>query len=225
MGFEDEGFVVLRGAFSQEDAGLSREMIWRHIESSSPVRFADPGTWEYDGNFGLRAVEERAVWHAVHTNESVRAALDELFGPGEWSPPGPPQVLLTFPEAGPWRMPSGWHVDFGDDDPVWPVSAVKMFALLDAVEPAGGGTLLLAGSHLIDTIEPADFTSGLLAGGGDRDLLGVATEVKGVTTTPVEITGDAGDIFLTHMRVFHSPAPNVTSRPRQMLANAFRRRP
>ena len=43
-------------------------------------------------------------------------------------------------------MPTGWHVDFArlasGQRP-----GVQLFAFLDMVEPRGGGTLVLAGSH------------------------------------------------------------------------------
>lgn len=223
--FRDDGIVVLRSAFESDDASVLRDMIWRHIESSTPVRLGDPRTWRYDGNFGLRAVEERSIWHPVHTNSAVVSALEEIFGPNGWAAPGAPQVLLTFPGPDRWSMPAGWHIDFGEELPTWPVYAVKMFALLDTVEPEGGGTLLLRGSHRLAAGANHPYLKRLFAGGERRAVLDDAIEIDGVEVQPIEITGGPGDIFLTHMQVLHSPAANVLQRPRQMLGNAFRRRP
>ena len=226
--FRDDGVVILRGAFSAE-AVVLREMLWRHIESTTPVRFHDPATWAFDGHVGLRAIEERSIWHPVHGSKPVVDALAAIFGAGGWTPPGPPHLLVSFPVSRPWSMPAGqWHVDFGHDRPTWPVDAVKMFALLDTVEPGGGGTLLLQGGHRLveraglgdrELFDSDPYLKRLNAGGAGRDVLGETVEVHGVPICPVEVTGEAGDVVLTHMQVFHSPAPNVSSRPRQMLGN------
>jgi hypothetical protein len=71
--------------------------------------------------------------------------------------------------------------------------------------------------------EPGSYMAQLLAGGGSRELLGEPAEVEDVEVCPVEVTGEPGDIVLTHMQVFHAPGPNVGLRPRQMVGNAFRR--
>lgn len=242
--FRRDGVVILRSAFSDDAAAFLRDQIWRHIERETTVRLNQRSSWKFDGNFGLRAVESRDIWHALHANPGVVRALDELFGPDQWAQPGPPQILLTFPSSAPWRLPSGWHIDFGWDLPTQPVYAVKMFALLDTVEPGGGGPLLLHGSHQLmerlcaihgQPVDPWDkaaatFKSGshmarLIAGGGSRELLDEPFEVDGVPLRAVEVTGDPGDVVLTHMQVFHSPSANVSWRPRQMVGNAIRRVP
>ena len=240
--FVADGVLTLPAAFSPAEASLLRQMIWRHIESSTPVRPDDRDTWGFAGNFGLGAVERRAIWHTVHDSPAFVAALDEIFGAEQWCPPGPPQILLTFPSPPPWTMPTGWHIDGGWNQPTWPVHAVKMFVFLDHVVPMGGGTLLLKGSHrLVEqlalahgrAVDPMDRDLGplqqeeqlttLLRGQCDRSLLEHPIEAMGAEVTPVELTGEPGDIVLTHMHVFHSPSPAVGPRPRQMLGNAVSR--
>ncbi len=95
----------------------------------------------------MRTVEERAIGAPVLANPVVVDALDAIFEPAPWSPPRSPQVLMTFPADGPWRVPSGWHTDYGSERPTRPVFAVKMFAFLDDVGGEGGGTLVLLGFH------------------------------------------------------------------------------
>ena len=240
--FEVDGFVRLDAAFSETDAAYVRDMVWRHVESSTSVRRSDPTTWGTADNFGLRAVETRNVWSPVLECPALLAALDVIFGVGGWQRPGHPQILLTFPTQGPWSWPSGWHIDFGGEDPTFPVAAVKVFALLDAVDEGGGGTMLLEGSHrLVEhlarrhgrPVDPWDRIvrplaafpqlARVLGGGASRSSLGETIDVDGIALRPLEITGDAGDIVVTHIQLFHSPSPNVTDRPRQMIGNAVRR--
>ena len=233
--FREDGVVALRAAFSAGEASEIQAMLWRHIESTTPVRRVAPTTWTFDGHLGLRALEQRNVWHPVHGSGAVTDALDAIFGSGEWKPPAAPHILITFPRSEKWSMPRGqWHIDFGFEHPTWPLFAVKMFALLDDVEPAGGGTLLLKGSHhLVEQAGAAEaaffetdpYLRMLQAGEGGRDVLDTAVEVHGVTLSPFEITGQAGDVFLAHMHVFHSPAPNTREKPRQMIGSTFTRTP
>ena len=137
-------------------------------------------------------------------------------------------------------MPRGWHIDFGLDRPTWPVFAAKIFAFFDTVEPGGGGTLVLEGSHRLqerfaaatsqDLATPAahdefmhsyEWVERVSRGGTPqhpmRDLIDRWHEVDGVPLRVSELTGEPGDIVLTHMQVLHSPAPNAGTRPRQMM--------
>jgi hypothetical protein len=239
--FEADGFVRLDAAFSPEDAAFLRDMVWRHVESTTSVRRADPTTWDGAANFGLRVVEARDVWGAVHGCAALLSALDDIFGAGRWTPPGPPQILLTFPGTE-WSWPSGWHIDFGWDVPTFPVGAVKLFALLDTVDERGGGTLLLEGSHRLvehltrrhsGAVDPWDRNlrplaafpqlSHVLDGTASRAALGETIDVDGIALRPLEITGNGGDIVVAHIQLFHAPSPNSTTRPRQMIGNAVRR--
>lgn len=240
--FQADGFVRFDGAFSTTDAAFLRDMVWRHVESSTSARRSDPTTWGTAANFGLRAVETRNVWSPVLECRALLAALDHIFGVGRWTPPGHPQILLTFPAATPWSWPSGWHIDFGWEDPTFPVGAVKVFALLDTVDEGGGGTMFLEGSHRLvehlarrhgGPVDPWDRNvrplaafpqlSHVLDGGASRTSLGETIDVDGIALRPLEITGEAGDIVVAHIQLFHAPSPNVTARPRQMIGSAVRR--
>ena len=148
--FHDVGIVRFDGAFSAEQADAIREVVWRHVEQHSDVRLADPTTWtKTRPSISFKRLKRKVVFVPLIGNPSVRHALDAIFGPGGWQPPKVPggQVLLTFPTEGPWVLPGTWHMDCGFDQPTWTVPAVKLFAFFDNVEPEGGGTLLLAGSH------------------------------------------------------------------------------
>lgn len=99
----------------------------------------------------LKPLRGRGVFRPVVANQALREVLDAIFGPQRWRAPGRPRLLLTFPTPEPWVMPKGWHFDVGFDRPSFPVPWVQLWAFIERVDPCGGGTLLLAGSHrLVD---------------------------------------------------------------------------
>jgi hypothetical protein len=86
------------------------------------------------------------AFDAIATGQ-LCAATDDLLGPGRWQLPahwGRP--LVTFPRPGTaWNIPTtGWHPDSQDPELTMPA----VFAHLAPVQPRGGGTLVVTGSHL-----------------------------------------------------------------------------
>jgi ectoine hydroxylase-related dioxygenase (phytanoyl-CoA dioxygenase family) len=147
-----------------------------------------------------------------------------------------PQVLFTLPNSDTWTVPTGWHVDIprlaGGMCP-----GVQLFTFLDTVEPRGGGTLVIAGSHRLlnegRVIKVRQMRNLLCRDAYFRDLycdtqprdrtslLGQAVKVGDVTLEVMEMTGAPGDAYLTDLRVLHSGAPNATGRPRVMATHRF----
>jgi len=172
-----------------------------------------------------------------------------VFGAGAWTAPGlGSQLLFTFPTPPPWVLPAQtWHIDSGFERPSAPVRTVKLFGLMDDVEPTGGGTLMLAGSpRLVDAC--ADLLPTGTGGNGEtwtrfmsqhphlrrlhrggsvdepgRELLGSEIDVASVPVRAVEVTGAAGDVVIAHLQTFHGIAPNTTPRPRLMLGKLVTR--
>jgi hypothetical protein len=246
--FVATGVLRLDGALTDDDASAMRSAVWRYVEGRTAIRFAEPATWPGAHAINFRGIKRSPALRALLAAGRVRDALDDAFGSAGWQPPKPgAQILLTFPSPGPWVLPHGrWHSDFAIERPSWPASAVKLFAFLTEVEPSGGGTLVLSGSHRL--VER--FAADLPVGGhgahlwtrfmkGDpwlhdvhwpgpepertQRLLGVEHEVDGVPVSVVELTGRPGDVVLTHQDVLHVAAPNTRSTPRIMLGLGIRR--
>jgi hypothetical protein len=174
----------------------------------------------------------------------VAEALDHLLGIGGWQPPKQfGNVLVTFPNAGEWRVPDRiWHVDFDPGFDPERLFAVKLWALCDDVEPGGGGTPQLLGSHklfarYVASTPPARYKEakfGFLRshpwlealthddGAPDRNdrFLDVEADIDGLPARVVELTGAAGDVFVTHGWVFHSVPVNAGRQPRLMRSCA-----
>jgi hypothetical protein len=241
---EATGVVRIDGAFSRDRAAAMRRTVWSFVGQRDGAKADDPTTWPAGGQWvgGMKKIKRRPVFDILD-NQPVRHALDAIFGAGEWTRPTNPggQILFTYPGPGPWVLPDGWHMDCGFESPTWPVFAVKAFAFFDNVDPCGGGTMVLPGSHRVveryrETIPPgtgggmvnwkrflrhdpwlASLLDGASMADHGRSLVGTSHEVDGVPVAVHELTGEPGDVVITHLHVFHSASPNTSSRPRQMI--------
>jgi hypothetical protein len=149
-----------------------------------------------------------------------------------------PQVLLTLPNCDTWTVPSSWHVDVprlaSGRQP-----GVQLFAFLDRVEPRGGGTLVIAGSHRLlnegRVIRAKELRKVLCRDAFFRKLYSGASvsiderarlldqgyAVGDVALEVVELTGAPGDAYLTDLRLLHASAPNAADRSRMMATHRF----
>ena len=251
-GFAETGVLRLHGAFDPDQALAMRNAVWGYAERKIGVRPDDPATWP-DGWMAIswKGLKRNRAFDPLFQNAAVTDALAAIFGEGGWELPKPgAQILVTLPQAGPWTLPDSWHMDCGFDRPTWPVFAVKLFGFFGPVDPGGGGTMVLPGSHRVveryrETIPAgtgggmanwrafmkhhpwlAEVLNGRRSPDGGRSLVGQSQEVGGVPVEVMELTGRPGDVVITHLHVFHSVSPNTTDRPRQMLGkgiNALRR--
>jgi hypothetical protein len=153
------------------------------------------------------------------------------------------QFLFTAPRSyvmnhdgqwdGEWEVPrSIWHLDM-------PRSAAmgapgpEMFTFVNKVEPKGGGTLVLAGSHhLLNDVEYLSSKNVKrrlkrhtyfreLTGKGVDDRSRFMEEVGSIDNVPVkvvELTGDPGDVYFVDLRLLHSLGANTSDQPRMMIA-------
>lgn len=241
--FEETGVIRLRGAFSTSEAAEMREAVWGYAARKNGLRVDDRRTWpEGFAGVGWKGLRRSAVFDPFVGNPAVNETLRVIFGDDGWTPPkAGTQLLVTFPASGPWTMPDGWHIDCGFERPTWPAFAVKLFGFFDTVEPEGGGTMILPGSHRVveryrETLPPgtgagkenwqpfmrqdpwlAELMRGDSRPDHGRSLVGQRGEIDGVPVEVEEMTGEPGDVVLTHLHIFHSAAPNTTGRPRQMM--------
>ena len=214
------------------------DVIARFTERKTGVRLADRATWP-DGwlQISFKSLKRNPVFEPLLDNDAVLGALDAIFGAGGWKRPNPgAQVLLSFPDASEWVLPHDmWHSDWYLTRPTRPTPGVKLFACIGEMQPRGGATLALSGSHRLVSDFAATLTSADEGHGGkpiwrrffkhypalgDVIKTGAAGDVDGVPVEVVEMCGSPGDVFITHLHVFHSPAPNANDVPRLMLGKA-----
>jgi hypothetical protein len=246
--FEATGVVRLDSAFTSGQAAIMRHAIWQFAERQAGLRPADPISWAGSPVLNWQGLSRDPVFGPVVDNPRVRDALDVIFGTGGWRRPRPgAQILFSLPQAEPWVLPDGWHIDCGFEQATWPVPAVKLFAFVGEVGSRGGGTMVISGSHrLVDRYQqslPAPVGAGRrnwlafmrhhpwlarLLDGADRPdrgrpLVGQAGEIDGVPVRVVELTGSPGDVVITHLHVFHTRSPDTGTDPRLMLGKEIRR--
>ena len=142
------------------------------------------------------------------------------------------QLLFTLPGTESWFVPADiWHLDLPRlKDPGIP--GVQVFTFLDRVEPGGGGTLVLGGSHHLlndqGFIRSKDIKKQLLETSYFKWLFdknrGVISDVQdsigvveGQTLSVIEMTGEPGDVYFMDLRALHTPAPNASDTARMML--------
>lgn len=167
--YRTAGWVRLRGAFDTDVAASCCDFMWAHLGEHCGLERGDPGTWRDEsrltGSNGLNKQSQHAVFRGVGSARLL-AALQQLNGEELAAPKSFGGFLITFPghvlgsphpQPAPWRLPragmgTGWHWD--GNPASWldsPSPGVKVFTLFSDIEPRGGGTLLLEGSHrLVD---------------------------------------------------------------------------
>ncbi len=246
--FERDGFVVVAGAVAPGDVARMREALLATLDARGLL---DERLVELVGARRPGPGSEADLWEVGRlpafeplTGALVRAA-DGVFGPGVWAPmPGQHGGLAApnFPLPGQWRVPhEAWHVDepTGADARSW---GLLGFALLDGVEPGGGATVVVAGSHrrlLALAAEPERSARGGLLTTDEALAALTATDAwfadllrpgdpaerqrrfvdeghvsAGVPVRVVELTGAPGDLVLMDPRCLHTVSANVSARPR-----------
>ncbi|HEY7136434.1 MAG TPA: phytanoyl-CoA dioxygenase family protein [Acidimicrobiia bacterium] len=233
------GIVKLEGAFSPDDAARMRDVVWSELARRHGIEHDDPTTWYRHPPTRLTTTKKSGAFAPI-CGPVVAAFLDSLFGCGGWRRPKHfGNVLVTMPNALEWRVPDRvWHSDFQPTLATDRLRVVKLWALFDDVDPGGGGTPQLAGSHRafarwvsqsgehdykrakFGFLESHPWLRTLTQDDGDphrnRRLVHDGAEVDGVELRVMECTGRGGDVYVTHPWVFHSIAPNATARPRLM---------
>jgi hypothetical protein len=245
--FAADGLVQLPAALEPAAARQMCDKVWDFLAAHQDVERYDPATWTTARPTGFNRLSRTGVLDQLWT-ASVRDVLSELLGTDDQHHERP-RVLMTFPQPDvTWEVPSaGWHFDYTPLQHGAGLRAVQVFALLSDVEPQGGGTLVLAGSHRLVSgfvartgRQPAprvvrdDLSArhpwlaalwgkrtGSAAGIEDRSAprVDARTEIDGTGLRVTEMTGSTGDIYVMSSDCFHAAAPNTRAVPRVMCTS------
>jgi hypothetical protein len=220
-----------------------RERVWKALRARHGFREEDAATWTSWRPGKLKGEIERAGGFPELATPALVDVLDALLGTDRWQPPdrwGIP--ILTFPTPGPWELPHRfWHLDL----PAVAAESLRCviaLTLLSAVEPRGGGTVVVAGSsRLVErlcargevagqgrsidvrrTLRRLDPWFHLLweGEGEDRERrLREGTTALGGALRVLEVTGEPGDVVLMHPWTLHSISRNARREPRLALSS------
>lgn len=219
--FDRRGILRVPGLLAAERVGAARDQVRN--------RRAQSNSWKGEAKFSAveALIDEPLLLAAVDVLLEGHAFDREIFKR--------PQVLFTPPNADRWIAPTGWHVDS-------PRLAsgrrpgVQLFAFLDTVEPGGGGTLAVAGSHRLFNqgrvilarelrrLFLREEFFGSLYSKVPQDHAGLLRHIGAVGDVElqvVEFAGAPGDAYLMDLRVLHAVAPNASERPRMMATHRF----
>jgi ectoine hydroxylase-related dioxygenase (phytanoyl-CoA dioxygenase family) len=212
--FNAQGYLLLRGAIpgknlkkAREDilAELKRLKLWgsgKRLAAMSKTMSPFQETVKISSSVKCEHVYEHLL------PDPVTALLPALAGRDVTL--AHQQLLISLPNQGAWSLAGlNWHTDvapsFADVVP-----GIQAFILIDDVKSHGGGTLALAGSHRFNRGNNLRANAcQILRAGGDVTQLGPELSI-------VEMSGEAGDVYLMDMRVLHAPSTNATPRVRMM---------
>lgn len=237
--FKQDGFVTLPGMLTGDDVLPVQVLLWQHFEKQMILR-TDPSTWPHGLVSKLQPIAERQKVQSLATAR-LMAHIAQLMDqrPLASFVKSPMQLLVTFPDADEWQVPSKmWHLDIPRlaDDPRLP--GVQPFIFVDDVAPGSGGTVIVSGSHHLlnesgaripsakvkhALVDQYDWFARLMNGGESNraQFLTEGGRADDVPVKVVELTGKAGDVILMDMRVLHAPAPNASSSPRIMATARY----
>ncbi|WP_424532405.1 phytanoyl-CoA dioxygenase family protein [Sphaerisporangium viridialbum] len=211
--FIEEGFLPLREAFPREIADQARAILWDKIGLSPDDRsgWTQPVMWAADET-------GEGPFRPAIDSPRLRAAYDELAGPGRWLPRG---AVGNFPIRFPGLPPAddtGWHVDscVPRADGSWGVAlyphTMLLLLLFSDVGPDDAPTRIRVGSHLDvpGVLEPY--------GAAGPDFAGLYPAlVDASAARPLALaTGSAGDAFLCHPFLVHAAQAHLGTVPRFM---------
>jgi len=238
--YRDSGIVLLPKAVQQADINLMADKLWDELARKFGVLRNDTKTWTKPRPAQLQALARGGAFAPMIT-PLIRDAIDHVLGAGNWDEPSSLFNPLVSFRAGnnSWEVPRrAWHVDaaLGVSHP----PLARVFVLLAPIEPQGGGTMMIAGSHILtqrlaDEAKERKLSSEEVretlkaryrwfewlcsrTNRSDRTQLMSEAEVGGVKVRAVEMTGEAGDAYLMHPCVLHASTPIVRDTPRLVVS-------
>jgi hypothetical protein len=237
------GVLRLPGATATSAARAMRAEVWGCLERRYPFRHGQPQSWTNQRLYGLHALEKSVTFDQVGS-PAVCRTLDQVLGQGNWQRPVRwASILVAFPESRDrWDVPhASWHLDLPAPNSPQGMPLVRLFTCLASLEHGGGGTVMLAGSHLLvdqiarkstqrlrsaeirkTLIRQHSWLKALCSNKGSEDranrFMNVGSTVNGVHLRVLEMTGDPGDVFLMHPLTLHAPSTNCAAVPRIVLS-------
>ncbi len=239
--FRSRGFLRVPQAMPPEPTLRMQAALWDELHTDHGIDREDVATWRQPRH-GLRRAK-CAPLNDDLIGPRFTGAISDLLGRDDWSRPSNwGGFLVTFPNArtpAP-SVPSGdWHWDGNPRG-----DGLLVFSFFSEVEPGGGGTYILHRSHdlvarFYDSLSEEErarphkahrkmffkshpwlrvLQDGAGMGGDERvtTFAKRRTDIDGIDSQAVELTGSPGDAVFCSLGIVHSAAPNHAAVPRLM---------
>ena len=218
--FRERGYLSLRGALAKSQVRpikeyvldeLKRLRIWSSGKTMSASIKEMPA---FQQTTKLSGLIKR---HDLQSKLITQDALSAITSLAEAKVvPGQSQLLISLPNQGDWALDGlNWHTDISSSVPHH-IPGIQAFVLIDDVKPHGGATLALAGSHLLASHGGSSRVREVLRKQGELER-----ELRSSNLSILEMSGQAGDMYLMDMRMLHTPSINATKNVRIMATVRF----
>lgn len=203
--FVDRGYICLRKGVPKDFMDEATSTLWVRLGYDAH----DPATWSEDF-FGM---PRQRSWMPEEAAPTVwGAACDLAGGPdrvadGKWSDSFIPNFGRSTDKPYEAMTPTsaGWHLD-GDEFRRYldsPDLVLRIFSLFSDTPAKGGPTVILPESVGLISRYLNEHRDGPLS--AQIDQKSIAAQCREV----VELTGEAGDVFLVHPFMLHASSPNI----------------
>lgn len=196
--WEENGYVILHDAVSEESRCAAEQAIWEHLSMSAD----DPESWYKQRNNGIMVqLFQHPAFEANRRSPRIHKAFAELWGTADlWATTD--RVGFNVPERPGWPFPGPHlHWDVSLYQPI-PFGTQGILYLTDTEAEQGAFTCVPGFQHRVgawlDSL-PAD------ANPRQEDLHALGSK---------PIAGRAGDLVIWHQALPHGSRPNRATRPR-----------
>ncbi len=241
--YERFGITRIPGALAQTHLDEISDRVWETLARRYNIRRDAPEGWKAHRSAKIIDLPDSLSFDEIAA-PSVCEAIDLFLGSGNWQPLKRwSKLLAAFPESRErWEVPhQSWHLDFRTSRAIAGNFGVRVFTCLADLEPGGGGTVVVAGSHrLVEGLMRR--TSSILHSADVRKLLmstypwikalcsreaktdrkqmfmEAGAVLDGTEVRVSEVIGAAGDVVLMHPWLLHAGATNCANVPRLVLS-------
>uniref|UniRef100_A0A0G4H8V2 Ricin B lectin domain-containing protein n=1 Tax=Chromera velia CCMP2878 TaxID=1169474 RepID=A0A0G4H8V2_9ALVE len=228
--FERDGYLILQNVVDYTEAerfytqAVVPALTAHNIDPTNPPTDRGGGAHVKGTNGHLIGGNDKR-WPAFFDSPVLKGALNSLHGGRDrwgWKDgarDGVGWIHVRFPKADKWSPPSGgWHTD-GDTHTLTSTQSVVVLPLVSAIQPGGGGTCMIRGSHrmmgeklmrdALNNKAPSRQEHG-------KHLNKIVEENQHAI---VEATGRAGDALLIHPFLVHAAGPACRGHPLRISFN------
>lgn len=206
--FIENGFLILRNAFSSNVADQIVPLVWNEMPESRN----DPSTWTQPMRIVEKVLEDLPIDEIL--TDRYRQTLDDLCGARRWETNlGVGYWVNIFPQWPASKIeprPLRFHIDTRVSPALdaAPLGLVVMEFFSNA-NTGGGGTAILAGSHRC--VARVANENGFRL---DDDPLVLRASALTMHLPVIQTIPRAGDVLLMHPFTMHATSPNVTTQVR-----------